>query len=126
MPALRRLGLADRRLPKVWIGRLIEHWLTCHEQFERDREHLRAVHVLRYEDFVARPEQHLREIQAFLGLASVSVGRDVRDGANDAYMHQWSRRCAHAVTRPYTRRVRKSFEDRVSRFGYSLGGPLTN
>jgi hypothetical protein len=120
MPALRRLGLADRRMPKVWIGRLIEHWLRCHEQFERDRPRLDAVHVLRYEDFVARPEEHLGELHAFLGLKPAPLVREVRGGANDAYVERWLGRCGSPLTRPYARRVTRSFEERVNRFGYSL------
>jgi hypothetical protein len=68
-PACRRMApaFAYRRMPNVWIRRLIEHWLVCHEQFERDRPFLQHVHVLRYEDFVARPQDPLKARHSFLG-----------------------------------------------------------
>jgi hypothetical protein len=126
LPALRRLGMATRRQPKVWIHRLIEHWLVCHEQFERDRPHLHAVHVVRYEDFVARPEEELMAIHGFLGLPHAPLAREVRSGANDRYWERWVDRRKSVLTRPYAKGVIRAFEERVRRFGYSLGaGPTT-
>jgi hypothetical protein len=120
IPALRRLGLADRRMPKIWIHKLIEHWLVCHERFERDRPYLREVHVLHYEDFVARPTENLRALHTFLGLPPAPLEREVRADVNDAYLVRWLGRRRSPVTRLYANRTIRTLEERVRRFGYSL------
>lgn len=113
----------ERWLPRVWVDSLIEHWLICHERFERDRAHLQNVHVLRYEDFVEQPEQRLGELYAFLGLSRAPLLRDVRRGVNDRYWTKWVGRQRSLLTRPYISRIVARYEDRVRRLGYSLLEP---
>lgn len=119
-PRLRRLGISNKRLPKIWIHRLIEHWLVCHERFERDRPHLNEVLVVRYEDFVANPQERLHEMQAFLGLPPAELQREVQGGVNDRYWRAWEARRSHPLTRFYAQAVVRRLEERVRRFGYSL------
>ena len=108
-------------VPKgVWVGSLIEHWLICHERFEADRAHLRHVHVLRYEDFVERPQVELDAMLAFLGLNPEPLLQDVKTGVNDGYLARWRGRWRNPLARPYIETVIRRFEDRVQRFGYSL------
>ncbi len=35
---------------------LLEHWITCHNIFQQDKEYLENLFVLKYEDFVEDPE----------------------------------------------------------------------
>lgn len=120
LPWLRPLGVPDRRLPHVWIHVLVRHWLTCHESFERDRAFLEKVHILRYEDFVERPQESLDEIHSFLGLEPAPIARQVRTGVNDRYWESWLSLKNRPTGRPYWTWVVRRFEDRVRRFGYSL------
>jgi hypothetical protein len=120
MPFLRSLGVPDRRMPKVWIRRLVEHWIVCHERFERDRDFLTHVHVLRYEDFVARPQQHLDALFSFLGLPSVPLRPSVHTRVNELYWEKWEGRRSNLLTRRYCNRTIRELEDRVRPFGYSL------
>lgn len=119
-PALRSLGIPDRRLPKVRVHELIEHWLLCHEQFEEDRAHLDRVHVLRYEEFVERPQEHMDALFAFLGLPPAPLEREIQTGVNDRYWRRWMARKRGLLTRTYWRWVVGALDERVSHFGYSL------
>ena len=47
---------------------LVEHWLVCHELLVSDARHLPSVLVIRYEDFVADPDETLAEAQRYAGL----------------------------------------------------------
>lgn len=47
------------------LDKLIEHWLVCHERFEQDRQRIRRLFVLKYEDFVERPQAALGAIYSF-------------------------------------------------------------
>jgi len=108
------------RLPRAGVRSLVEHWLICHERFAEDRPKLRNVHVLRYEDFVARPEHHLNSLYAFLGLPGERLKREVRGGVNDRYWARWQRRRRNILTRSYADGLVRGLEERVHRFGYSL------
>ena len=118
------VGYATQKwTPDLRIGTLIDHWLRCHERFVVDRPSLRKVHVLRYEDFVASPEEHLRSLQAFLGLRPEPLRREVRSDVNNRYWALWERRGRGLFTRRYVQNVIARFEDRVAALGYSLRAP---
>ena len=107
-----------RRL-RLTYERLVHHWVACHTILAEDASHLRRLHVVRYERFVADPDAELARIFAALGLAPHPSGEHVRAGVNDAYFARWrSRRNPYrAVDR---RRTTARWEADVRRFGYSL------
>jgi hypothetical protein len=102
------------------IGNLIEHWLVCHERFERDRPYLRNVHVLKYEDFMANPQSQFDAICGFLGIGSEPLRREIRPEISDRYFGKWRKRRGNLATRWYTNQLIRNFERRVAQFGYSL------
>ncbi|MGH3089702.1 MAG: sulfotransferase family protein [Rubrobacteraceae bacterium] len=100
-----------------WTGapleRLIEHWLLCHESFERDRKRVRRLLVLRYEDFTEDPQATLEELYSFLGLPGHPNRIEVHKKVNEEYMERWrGEDNASGIIR--------RFERRVAAFGYSL------
>lgn len=122
LPSLRRLGVPDKRLPHLSAHRLLEHWLACHERFERDLAHLDNVHVMRYEDFVDNPDRELAAIFDYLGLEHAPLRQEVRTGVNDKYWDAWEATQSGPLMGAYYRRLVRQLEPRVSRFGYSLAG----
>jgi len=102
---------------------LIEHWLICHERLEHDRPHLRHLMTLRYEEFVADPDQRLAQVFRFLGLEPHASGLTVRRTINDSYFARWARRRWNPLKRYDTDRAVDRFEERANRFGYSLRDP---
>ena len=105
---------------KMPVHKLIEHWLICHEQFERDRRYLRSVIILKYENFVANPEQVMDEICTLLGIEHVPLNRDIHLHINDKYFAQWQKLYQGLISRLYVRYIIYKFEARATRFGYSL------
>src|ERR1044072_8143110 len=53
---------------KMRLRRLAEHWFTAHDLFTADAPAVRHLHVVKYEDLVARPVQALAGIGEVLGL----------------------------------------------------------
>ena len=47
------------------LHRLFEHWLHCYELFEQDKNHLRHVYELTYEDYIGDPAKCHQEIAQF-------------------------------------------------------------
>lgn len=113
-------SILQRLNPRTALHALLAHWLTCSERLEADRGFLRNLFVLRYEEFVAKPQLSMDALFDFLGVDTVPLSRKVRPDLNERYFEIWERRRRQLLTRPYTNLVIRRFEDRVRRFGYSL------
>ena len=100
--------------------RLFEHWLRCHALFEADREHLRRVHVLQYEQLVSDPVAELRTIFEFLELEPIAPSEPVDKRANEKYFQRWRELKRDPRMRAYLDLVSLWYERRVRRYGYSL------
>ena len=105
---------------KMNISSQIEHWLLCHEQFRDDMEHLENLLILKYENFVISPQKVIGQIYNFLDLNSVPISRDVNPNINNKYFTKWKKMRKSFFTHAYSNRIIKTFEQRVSGFGYSL------
>jgi hypothetical protein len=107
--------------------RLLEHWLRCHALFEADREHLRRVHVVRYEELVRDPARVLRGIFGFLELEPIPPNEHVETEANKKYFQRWQQlKRSDPKMRAYLDLVSLWYERRVRRYGYSLLLPERN
>ena len=102
--------------------RLLEHWLHCHEIFERDRPQLERVHAIRYEDLVRQPEDVLRGIFEFLALDPVPPSEPVTDH-DERYFEEWRVLKRDPRMRLYLELAALRYERRARRFGYSLIRP---
>jgi hypothetical protein len=100
--------------------RMFEHWLRCHALFEADREHLRRVHVLQYEQLVRDPATVLHEVFEFLEVDPIPPSEPVDGGANAKYFGQWEEMKSDVRMRAYLDLVSLRYERRVRRYGYSL------
>lgn len=122
---LLRHPVATTYATKKWRRRmsvytLLKHWLICHEQFNRDRRHIRSYYVQKYEDLVRNPEESLDKIYQFLGVAQAPLTQKIRPNINDKYLASWQKAKKGLLTRLYVRYMVGRFEDRVNEFGYSL------
>lgn len=107
------VAYATQKWSGTSITSLIEHWLLCHERFLSDLSRLRKCLVIRYEDFVARPQELTDQVYGFVGIDSAPVNCDVHKNLNQKYYDKW--RKDYQSTRLPT-----SYEGRANRFGYSL------
>lgn len=116
------VSYATQKFSRTPVASLIEHWLVCHERFEADRQYLRRVLIVRYEDLVAKPQDTLDAVYAFLGLESHPTRAKVRPNVNDMYFTRW-----HQSTDRFSSSgalnadaIRRQFGKRIARFGYEL------
>jgi hypothetical protein len=103
--------------------RLLAHWVRCHALFEADREHLKRVHVLTYEQLVRDPAGVLCGIFEFLELEPIPPSEPVEGGANERYFRQWKELKRDPRMRVQLDLVSLWYERRVRRYGYSLLSP---
>jgi hypothetical protein len=102
------------------LGRLVEHWLRCHEIFEADKPNLQRVHVIRYEDLVREPEPVLRGVFEFLELDPIAPSEPVEAGADERYFAQWRNLKRDPRMRVYLDLSALRYERRTRRLGYTL------
>lgn len=101
------------------LERQVRHWVAAHETFREDEPELDRVHVLKYEDLVADPDEAAAGVHEFLGLDPEPVEREVRD-ANEGYLETWRELREGLLKGPYVRWIETQSEADVEPFGYSL------
>lgn len=111
----RRYRVDWRRLPGI-----LEHWLVCHELFRADRPNLERSCVLKYEEFVAAPQDTVDRVYGFLGVPSRPVEQEVTTAINERYFARWRHDASRWPSRMTTARLVDRYEERVRSFGYSL------
>jgi len=67
------VSFATQKWSKTSIGELIDHTLLGYEIFMNDMDYLCNVYVLRYEDFVANPQDEIDKVYYFLNLESLHI-----------------------------------------------------
>ncbi len=70
------------------LPELIKHWLVCHEKFEQDRQYIRRLFVLKYENFVEQPQAVSDTIYSFLSLSHYLNRIEVRSSVNEKYLRE--------------------------------------
>jgi hypothetical protein len=105
------------------VKSLVEHSLVCYERFITDAPFLDRIHLVKYEDFVRRPQQAIGEICRFIGIQNVSVAAAVRQDLNENYFRAWERDTSGWRGRLFRKALPTEFEDRAQRLGYSLMNP---
>jgi hypothetical protein len=121
--ATRQFGRARRMWKRMSYSSLIEHWLHCHELMLEDASAIERLLVVRYEDFVASPDERLADVYRFAGVEPRPSGLHVRTGINDGYFRRWSLARHNPGTGSDIERATEELEGRVGRFGYSLQRP---
>ena len=147
------VSIATQKMWKINMSplhRLFEHWLRCHDLFQRDKLYLRHVYEITYEDYVQNPDSYHQEIAAFIA-TRVSQARDESDyrylvrvgdqsgsrvsegaagkvssGHNEKYLKQWSNLLTNSLFRNYYRYIARKYEARFNEHGYSLLEGLKN
>ena len=121
-----------------------EHWLHCHELFEKDKKYLKRVYELRYEDYVDDPARYHREIAAFIGTCVPDPPKEdefryvtqwrnptglrvpekametVTAAYSEKYFDRWYKLLRDSSFKSYYRYIAQQYEPRFAKFGYSL------
>jgi hypothetical protein len=77
------VGYATQKWSRTSIESLVEHTLKGYEVLAKDLPHLKAIFIVRYENFVENPQQEMDKIYQFIGVESNPVGNDIRANVNE-------------------------------------------
>ena len=125
------------------ITSLIEHWVICYELLQEDLPFLERPLFMKYEDLVAKPDEHADMIAKLLNVENRFDVTGIRGNVNDKYFALWDRLRipSSGMGRRYWNRVvarlhgskvgtieyareiedvETRFETAINRFGYSF------
>jgi sulfotransferase family protein len=102
------------------VHTMIRHWFAAHQILRDDASHLSRLHVVRYEDLLDDPEEHLAGIQSFLGLEDAFPAGVLRSGHSRQYEERWSSMATGVLTSGARRRIERDFGDLAAGFGYDI------
>jgi hypothetical protein len=116
------VAFATKKWTRATLNTLLRHWVAAHEHVVDDARRVGGVALVRYEDVMARPDQELGKLFAFLALPPHSGRWPVRPELNEAYLRRWYPRW-----QPWQRwladRLAARYDEAVMPFGYSLRDP---
>lgn len=116
------VSLATLKWSRQRLSCLLEHWHVCHQLFEADRQYLRNVLVVRYEDLCAMPTSSLQLIKEFLRLDS-GFDAELDRRANQRYFDTWRLFGQSACGKVIHNELIARYEDYFRTYGYSLAEP---
>jgi Sulfotransferase family len=114
------VSLASQKWSRTSLHHLFEHWLQCHEIFQKDKSYLKNLCELSYEAYVENPNQHLARIASFIGTEFSPTVNEETDVHNKKYFDRWAQMLQSSPFRPYYRAVAARYEKRFAEHGYSL------
>lgn len=110
--------------PRTSVVRLVEHWFFAHQVLARDAQHLHRLHVVRYEDLIARPREVLEGLQHFLALSTVLGVDRVESTRSAGYLDTWSAMTTGPILQRRRRReIERRFTTPAATFGYRIDDP---
>jgi sulfotransferase family protein len=116
------VSLATQRWSHSTLDSLLRHWVRAHALLLEDAGHIERLQIVRYEDFLARPQAALDGVFGMAGMppAEVSLPEfDVR--RNDRYFWRWHSRFRHLPLRAaYLSWLARRYDEPVRRFGYRI------
>ena len=113
-------SLATKKWSKTSLDSLIDHWIVCHEIYNKDKKNLIRSINFKYEDLIDNPEKILKTISNFLKIKIINSDIEIRKGINQKYFKIWEKKKNSFFSKNKIRKIIKKYENEVNNFGYSL------
>jgi Sulfotransferase family len=115
------VSMASQKWSMNSLHRLFEHWLRCHELFNVDKNYLRHVYELTYEDYVENPAKHHNQIADFIGTRAISDQMESLSSAhNRKYLNRWSNLLTNSPWKTYYLYIASKYEPEFAKYNYFL------
>ena len=103
------------------LHQLFQHWLLCYGVFEEDRNYLKRVYELMYEDYIADPGRYHKEIADFIGTRALEgATEEVNPVRSNKYFKLWADLLLNSSFKQYYRYIAAKYEPKFAPYGYSL------
>jgi len=115
------VSMASQKWSMSSLHRLFEHWLRCHELFNVDKNYLRHVYELTYEDYVENPAKYHNQIADFIGTKSISDQIESLSSVyNRKYLNRWSNLLTKSLWKTYYLYIASKYEPKFAKYNYFL------
>jgi hypothetical protein len=115
------VSMASQKWSMSSLHRLFEHWLRCHELFNLDKNYLRHVYELTYEDYVDNAAKHHNQIADFIGTSPISDQMEfVTSAHNRKYLNRWSNLLTNSPWKTYYWYIASKYEPKFAKYSYFL------
>ncbi len=106
--------------PRRSYASVFENWFRAHETMRDDSSHIRRLHMITYEDLVARPAEVLAGVSSFIGLTGTLPADMVQGGRSSSYEATWSawQNSGNPLIKLRMRRLHDRYAERAASFGY--------
>lgn len=97
------------------IEELIKQWVYVNQVFEQDKEHIKNLYSLTYEDFCINPQEEMNKIYSFLHIKATDIKEyKIENDDHIKYFDKvWNQDASY-------REIEENYEYLVNKFGYSL------
>jgi hypothetical protein len=123
---------------------MFEHWLHCHALYEQDKQYLKRVYELKYEDYVENPDKYHAELAEFIGtriaerpkedqsrivlqwpdphglLVPECTMEEASANYNKRYFDRWRDLVTKSPFNGYYRYIAHKYGSKFGKYGYSL------
>jgi hypothetical protein len=97
------------------IDSLIEHYCVAYKRLFEDKNNLESVYILKYEDFICKPQSTINEIFNFIGLSSIPIKHEIKNSINQKYFDKWN-----AENFQFKNNIIQKFNKKIKNYGYDL------
>lgn len=102
------------------LEKLVHHWFAAHQLLREDAAHLGRLHVVKYEDLLAEPDEELAGVQRFLDLEEPFASNLLRPGQSEQYEQRWDAMAHTWLGSATRRRIESRYGDLAGGFGYDI------
>ncbi len=113
------VSYATKKWAKTSISSLLEHTFLAYDIFFKDMKFLDSIYILRYEDFILDPQKTVDGIFDYLGMETVEVTHNIRQGVNEKYFGMWEKDRKNLLNRLF-KKIPGDFEQEANKYGYSI------
>ena len=113
-------SIASRKWSKTSLEELIRHWLVCHEIFNKDKEKIKKIISIKYEDLIKDNKKTIFELSSFLETKLEQPKLEIKKHINKKYFNIWKKKSNSLFSKNKISHIIKKYNSSIEKFDYSL------
>ena len=113
-------SLATKKWSKTSHFSLIDHWITCHKQWNKDKLNLKNYMEFSYEELVENTPDVLTKISLLLKTEISNPLTHIKKDINEKYFALWRKNRRNLFYMRNIKKAEKKFEADINKFKYSF------
>ena len=114
------VSMATQKWSLTSLHSLFDHWLRCHDLFVHDKQYLKRVYELTYEDYIENPQKHHNQIADFIDTRVSDQMEPVSPAHNRKYLEHWLNLLSSSPWKTYYLYIGSTYEPEFAKYNYFL------